>query len=73
MQIRWAHSALNIQCKSRQVRLIDIGYSVVILIKWAYSDSIFNAGPDKLERLNGQKVGKLERLKGRNGWKVGMV
>jgi len=35
--IRWAHSALNIQCRSGQVRLIGIEYSVIILIRWAHS------------------------------------
>jgi hypothetical protein len=39
---------LNIQCRSGQVRLIRIEYSVVILIRWAHSDSIFNAGLDRL-------------------------
>jgi hypothetical protein len=33
---------------SGQVRLIGIEYSVVVLIMWAYSDSIFNEGPDRL-------------------------
>ena len=42
------HSTLNIQCKSRQVRLIRIECSVAILTRWAYSDSIFNAGLDRL-------------------------
>jgi hypothetical protein len=35
--IRWAHSALNIQCSGRQVRLIRIDYSVVVWIRWAHS------------------------------------
>jgi hypothetical protein len=39
---------LNIQCRSGQVRLIGIEYSVVIWIGWAHSDSIFNAGLDRL-------------------------
>jgi hypothetical protein len=39
---------LNIQCRSRQVRLIGIEYSVVVLIRWAHSNSIFNAGLDRL-------------------------
>jgi hypothetical protein len=39
---------LNIQCRSGQVRLIGIEYSIVTLIRWAHSDSIFNAGPDRL-------------------------
>ena len=40
--------SLYIQCTSRQVRLVGIEYSVVILIRWADSDSIFNAGLDRL-------------------------
>ena len=39
---------LNIQCTSEQVRLIGIDYSIVILIRWAHSDSIFNTGLDRL-------------------------
>ena len=46
--IRLAHCALNIQCRFGQVRLIGIEYSVDILIRWSHSDSIFNAGPDRL-------------------------
>jgi len=46
--IRRAHSALNIKFNCGQVRLIGIEYSVVVLIRWAHSNSIFNAGPDRL-------------------------
>jgi hypothetical protein len=50
---------LNIQCRSGEVRLIGIEYSVAIWIRWAHSDSIFNADRNWIFSSHTDRVGRL--------------